>query len=434
MGPDLAFQHESACNVDGSQFCTVTIVVPAVHINNLYKKALTCQQKGACAPGFKDGCAPLEYIAERYQTSLLEHVKEFLFNYLVISFLYERAREQRLLFAGEPRLADIDITLGQDAFFKFEGTIIGDCALRGWRHYPFRAPKRKNYRDLDRQVDLFLQEELKLTEKHAGNPIEIDDWICFSAALLDDDGTSLFGDHAQFAWLKIGNEEADKPFAELFVGKRPGDSFVTNAACMQEYFSRHIDTDYQFRITVDNAVPHCFVCLESFKHAFKLRTNREMHRKLIEVFSYRHDISQRRETVQEAFRVLLARHLIEPPEYLVLRRQEVLLKLIRKNPDFPVYKMDHQFSHNLRQLAHRQVQESILMDQLSIRENINATNQDIIDYLNLTKRPRLKEFIYFTLPSTRINGCEMPIPAAVLKRYCLLEKTLNHAIHTFTQR
>ena len=34
-----------------------------------------------------------------------------------------------------------------------------------WKYLPFKAPKRKNYKDLDRQVETFLQEEVSSERK-----------------------------------------------------------------------------------------------------------------------------------------------------------------------------------------------------------------------------------------------------------------------------
>ena len=49
----------------------------------------------------------------------------------------------------------------EDARFIFELSLFPDLSIYEWKYFPFKAPKRKNYKDLDRQVDSFIEEEKK---------------------------------------------------------------------------------------------------------------------------------------------------------------------------------------------------------------------------------------------------------------------------------
>ena len=179
---------------------------------------------------------------------------------------------------------------------------------------------------------------------------------------------------------------------------------------------------------------NAYFSFEDFKQHFRLKTNKDIHSKLIEIFSYRNDLSQRRSMVEEALKLLIAKHHVEASSYLVLRQQKIVLEAVQSNPDYQVYKAQSNFKSIVSQLATKQVKEMILIDQLAHNENIKITNQDIKNYLNLLKRPRTKEFIYFTPPPTKIDGQEMPIPAALFKQCCLREKTLNYAIYHLTRK
>src|SRR5205085_443890 len=100
---------------------------------------------------------------------------------------------------------------------------------------------------------------------------------------------------------------------------------------------------YQFLIKVIARVPHSAFSLDQFKKHFKLKTVRETHNKLIEVFSYRNDISQRRETVEAVFRLLFKHYPFTPPESLVKRQEDLILKSIQSNPDYHVYRTQPDF-------------------------------------------------------------------------------------------
>ena len=414
-------------------FCEFDVVVPAHFVSTLCHEASRYHQSTVQAHGFQKGKVPLEYIQVHYQHALLEHVKEFLLKYIVLSFVYQELHNHKIPIACEPKLRAISIEPDQDATFHFFATLAQSCSLRSWRHYPFKAPQRKNYRDLDRQVQAFIKQEMELAEKHASDPIKVGDWVSFNVAVLNSTNIPLLNSHQELVWIKLGNEEADVPFVEIFEGKCIGDRFVMSNQCLQEYFSHQIDTNYPFNIEIVDVIPHAYVSLKHIKQAFKLRTNKDLHKKIIEVFSYRNDISQRRETVQAAFDTLLTRNPIQAPAHLVSRQKQDILTYIRENPDYLVYKTTPGFEATLDRLAEKQVKETILIDQLALKEHINVTHEDILWYLNFLKRPRMKEFVYFTLPNTKINGRETPLSAALLKRYCLREKTLNYAIYHLTK-
>ena len=76
----------------------------------------------------------------------------------------------------------------------------------------------------------------------------------------------------------------------------------------------------------------------------------------------------------------------------------------------------------------------LFVDTISFQENIQATDDDIVNYLNLLKRPRTKEFIYFEIPQTKMYDQEIPLQQEELRRYCQREKTLNYIIHYLTKK
>ena len=46
-------------------------------------------------------------------------------------------------------------------------------------------------------------------------------------------------------------------------------------------------------------------------------------------------------------------------------------------------------------LAEKQLKEAIMIETIAYQENIQVTDEDIVGMLNLYKRPRTKQFIYF---------------------------------------
>lgn len=195
-----------------------------------------------------------------------------------------------------------------------------------------------------------------------------------------------------------------------------------------------MNAHYDFKINILNHICADVFCFESFKKHFKLKTTRDTHLKLIEVFSYRHDLSQRRETVEAALKALLRMHNnLHIPEHLIEQQKEHILDIVQLNPDYYVYKIQADFKEKIHMLAEKQLKELALIDALAYQEQIEVSDEDIVGYINLLKRPRTKEFIYFTFPHTKMYGREEPLTHALIQRQCLREKTLNYAIQRLSR-
>ncbi len=416
-------------------FAKATIVVPKDFVSTIYQRALHAQKDEVHTYGFSKGTTPLLYIEQNYTAILLKHVKEFIFKYFVMSFLYRKLLSKKVLIAGEPRLIDIDLVLNEDAKFHFEISLALATDLSRWKILPFKAPKRKNYKDIDRQVESFVKDEQNNMKKHQNDDgVSIGDWVCFDIALVDENNQQQLVSYGENLWLKIGNEEADSPFQDAFLSKKKGETFYSVDKCFQEYFTSTLNTRYLFNIQIQDVVHNSYFSLEHFRQHFKLRTNKEIHQKLIEVFSYRNDLSLRRAMAEEALKLLIMKHHIEVPNYLVLRQQQIVLESVGTNPDYLVYKTQSSFKDNIRQLALKQAQEMLLIDQLMYSENIVLNPEDLHCYLNLMKRPRTAEFLYFKPQSTKIDGQESPASSVLFEQCCLREKTLNHVIYNLTKK
>ncbi len=422
-------------NYEQPTLCRATITVAKSLVNSFFDETAFALKDNIQAYGFQQGEVPVEYIAKQYKINITEHLKEFFFKFGIVNFLFQEVRAQKLLVAGDPRLLDIFVDHDHDAHFVFELSIFPAIALNEWKYFPFKAPNRKNYKDLDRQVEAFIQEEQKNLEKNATDgAIAMGDWVNFDVAVVDKDHSYLDERFVQNFWLKLGNEEVESHLRMLLIGRKKGEQFVAQNKGLQDYFSDQLRATYNFKITILEVVPYAYFCFDQFKDHFRVKTNKDMHKKLIEVFSYRNDVSQRLATVEEAFKLLLSRHRFFAPNHLVLRQQKIILGAIQNNPDYNVYRKQKDFNFWIQQLAEKQVKETLLIDQLIYRENIVVNNEDMINYLNLDKRPRMKEFIYFSLPESKHYGQEVPLARYELSRMCAREKAINYVIHYLTKK
>lgn len=415
-------------------YCYACVIVPKQMVDVIYHEAAQSQQHSAQTYGFHQGAVPLEYIKQNFKENLAEHLKELLFKYCITNFLYKQIRTQKLVVAGDPRVRSITLKPNEDARFTFELSLYPELSIYEWKYFPFKAPKRKNYKDLDRQVEGFIEHEKKCLQQTKLDELSIGDWVGFSLDLSNKEHKQILKGFEQNFWFKIGEDETESPLRTIFLGKKLGEVFYSNDTTLQEYFSHQLDTNYYFKITITNILSHEYFCFDQFKRTFRIKTNKDMHRKLIEVFSYRNDISQRHAMVEESFNALLSKHQMNIPNHLILRRQKLLLERMKSNPDYNVYRVQKNFQNQIRKLATKQITEMIFIDKLAYHENLSVSDDDIKGYLNLLNRPRMKEFIYFDLPLFKIQGQEMPIPAQELKRICLREKAINYVIYHLTKK
>ena len=194
------------------------------------------------------------------------------------------------------------------------------------------------------------------------------------------------------------------------------------------------DMNYTFRVDIKDYLPHAYFSFDLFNHHFNIKTEKEMHLKLIEVFSTRNDISQRRETIEAVLKLLCKQYYFLLPAHLLDRQKLMVLTAVQNNPDYHVYKAQADFKEKIKQLAEKQLKETIIIDAIAYQEGIKVSDDDVRAYLNFLKRPRMKEFIYFIFPPYKMLGQDVPLSAELVKRYCLREKTLNHVINHLTKK
>jgi len=162
---------------------------------------------------------------------------------------------------------------------------------------------------------------------------------------------------------------------------------------------------------------------------FRLKNKSDIHEKLVEVFSYRNDISQRKSIIEEMFNLFFSKHRFEIPKHLIIRKQEEILHSLKQKPDYQVYKLQKNFNDQVAVLAEKYLKEEVLIDQLAYHENIKTDIKDIQNYLNLFSNQRLREFVYFKPSYDTFEESGVPIHNSILKHFCRREKTLNHVLY-----
>lgn len=425
-------QFEVDCNTPG--LCKCHITIPQSFIQQFFDHAAQVKQLDSDSQGFKKGSVPIDYIQIHYKKNILSHMQEIFLKHFVIDALLEFIHKNKILIVGQLKLIDITMDPDQDAVYTFEGLLPKEVYIQRWKNLPFKATVRKKYRDIDNQVKNFLEkEESNLVKYEQENSVQVNDWVCFDAWIIDTNKKALFHNKKSHLWLKIGDEEPDLIFQELFLHRRIDEIIITDNPSLRQYFCNSFDAPYTYAIQIKDRLPYKYFSIEYLKHHFKLKTKKDLHNKLIEIFSYTSDVSQSRSIADMALNTIVKRNNILVPQTSIQAQKDVIIYELQQKPDYTLYKMKPDFDDHITSLAKKQLYEIIATDYVAYTENIAVTHVDIKSYFNLMQRTRTKEFLYFAPPTTQIDGQEAPITIETIKKACIREKALNHIIHHLTR-
>ncbi len=382
--------------------------------------------------GFQRKNVPLDYLEATLGDEITRKLHDLLLRHVVVNTISKHLQSNKIVSSNYPRLTKISSPLDGPWSFNFDLSLAHSIELKEWRNFSFKQPKRKRYKDLDKQVINFLDQEIAEVKRLDAEKVEEQDWVFFDTSLCDVDGKIFEPRIESNFWINVKQHAGIDVLRDLFIGKRVGDTFITNLLDMDHGMNEYENYRHYFQATIRNIVKGGHLSLDLFKGNFKLKNKSEVHNKLMEVFSFRNDESQRRSTIEEVFHLLLSKHRFEVPKHLVLRRQEDLLLAMMKQPDYHVYKAQKDFSHHLELLAEKQLKEEILVDQIAYQEDISGENVDAQHYLHLFGNKKLHEFLYFKPVIARLDQFNIPFNVSLLQQTFTREKTLNYIIHAMT--
>ena len=421
----FSWEHSSNYFVRGDVTIAKELVAPvATHVAQLY-------QHYAALPGYEHKKLPLEYARSYFAAEIKQDTEELIYKHFVLQFLLDAIQEERIVTANWPRITEIK-EAEEELVYRFALTLTPPLTLKEWKHFVFKQPERKNYKDLDNQVIHFIKEATDNARSHDKHVTEPGDWVFFTAQLVDPETGIVLFDHKHRYWIRVSGEVILSPLQQHFTEKKVGDVFLSKALPFADGPQSALDEPFHYHITIESITKGAHLSLEFFKQTFKLKTRADIHKKLIEVFSYRNDISQRRSTIEELFHLLFTKHRFEMPKHIVTRKKEHLLSSIRKQSDYNIYKNSKNFDENLTLLAEKMLKEELIIDSIACAEQIRVTTGDIAQYLHLFNNERLKEFIYFKPFIDNIEDSCTPIHEGILSQAILREKTLNYILHTLS--
>jgi len=408
-----------------SHLWDVIIEVPASLVAHVKDHITLIYQQYTIMPGLSCKNLPVSYTQHYFAQEIERETQRFLQDHFIQESVQDFLKEHKIATVNWPRLKEITVTASGSYLFTLSLSLAPAISLDNWQAYTFMAPKRKNYTDLDIQVESFLA--TLSTETVQANTIEPGDWVRFSAQFRSPHIQTPIHSPLHY-WIRITNPLLASPAMQQFINAKINDTFILPATALAHPPIATSETNYYFDVTIENIVKTNKISLPQLQASLNVTDHQSLHNKLIELFSYRNDISLRKSIIEELFYSLLNVFRFEMAPHAITRRKEFLLFLMQKTPDNSVYIKQKQFANQITLLAEAKLKEEALIDAIAQYEQISVTPADITHYLSLASNERLKEFLYFSPLNEEALSSEQPCGEYILTQSVLREKTLNRII------
>jgi len=378
-------------------------------------------------PGISCKHLPLSYTRQYFSSEITRDVKQFVLNHFISEGVLDFLDKKKVVAANWPRLSSVSGSISDGLTYTFSVSKAPTLSLLNWNEQTFVAPQRKNYTDLDSQVENFIAQNTQPEGKEKRTTLSHNDWVCFSSHLKTPQSTKLIPIHKEY-WLQASAPHIPAALTQAFLGKHEGEQFTAPVSLLHAQHAGNNETGYSFIITVKKIVPHEAMTEKEMSACFDVENREDLHDKLIEIFSFRNDISLRQAIIEELFYRLLSVYRFDIAPHAVTRRKESLLSSLQDNPDMLVYMKQKEFIPHVTRLAENKLKEEALIDSIAYKENITVSQEDIVHYLQIMCNDRLKDFVYFS-PLDNADITVEPISHHLLSRSVRREKTLNMMIH-----
>jgi len=389
------------------------------HITNLYRQY-------TIMPGMSCANLPVSYTQHYFAQEIEKETEQFLLNHFVEEDAQSYLEENKINIINWPRLAAIEGNATKGYTFTLALSLAPQLALNSWKSQTFTSPKRKNYTDLDIQVESFMS-SFSGEDKPNDQISSPGDWVRFSAHFRPTRDATIVHSPSQY-WLRLADASLTTPALRNFFSCKTGSTFSIPAQALSS-LQPHVDMgDYSFDIHIEQVVKTNSLTIAQVRNSLSVTDHETLHNKLIEIFSFRNDISLRKAIVEELFYALFNTFRFEVAPHAITRRKELLHFLVQQNPDSSVYTKQKHFPEHMTLLAETKLKEEALIDAIAREEGITVDPLDISHYLSLASNEKLKEFLYFSPLTDDVLSANQPCGEYVLAQTVRREKTLNHLI------
>lgn len=358
----------------------IEVVIPASVVEEETGKVAETIRARAHIQGFRPGKAPLSMIRARYGRDIRQEALEN----LLPKYFRQEVEKDHLDVVGSPNITNIEYEAGQDVKFKAEFEVAPTVELQEYRGVTvtYEQPTVSDDDVAERLEGLRKQKAdfVNLDPK----PIETGE-----VALVDLHSVSgVEGEpiHAHDMQIELGAEETIKEFSEHIVGMSPGDEKTIAVVYPEEYGQERLaGKTVEFHVHLKNVqkkeLPELnddfakdlgdFQTLEELKDVIRRNTMQER------------EMAAQRTAKDAIVDKLVELHQFPVPEAYLDRQAEIYIDRVlseqaSRGVDTRNMKLDPaRVKEATRDRATKEIKASILLDRISEREAIGATQEEV---------------------------------------------------------
>lgn len=355
------------------------ITVPVEEIESETERAVSEIQKKAKLPGFRPGKVPANIVRTRFAQEVRQDVLES----LVPKHLQKRFEQEELKVVGRPNVVDVHFEKGEPLRFKAEFEVAPEVELGEYRgvtiHY---SEPEVSEEDIANRIEQ-LREQKAQHITIDPRPAEDGDYAVVS---LDSIGGVESPVHQDEMTLHVGDPDTLAAFTEALRGMSPDDEKEFDISYPEDYGQEKLaGKTVRFRMKLKairrKELPE--LNDEFAKDLGDFSTLDELREAIRKSIFHEREHAAQRKAKEELVDRLVETHDFPVPEVFLERQIESELEMrlrqwASNGIDVSKLKMDWpKLKESERPRAMHDVKASLLLEKISERESINATQDEV---------------------------------------------------------
>jgi trigger factor len=350
-----------------------------VEVEKETERAVANIQKKVRLPGFRPGKAPLGIVKTKFASDIQQDVIEA----LVPKFFHEAAEKEGLQVVGRPNIVDVHMHAGEPLKFKAEFEVAPTFDLGEYRGVAIAyAEPEVTDADMDERIDKIREQKAEYVNEDP-RALADGDYAVVSLESVSGTDEKISQDEMM---LKIGDENTMKEFSENLRGASPDEEREFDISYPEDYdraslAGRTVRFKAKVKAVRRKELPELndefakdlgdFQTLEEFKETVRKTIFREREYQAQE--AAKHDIIDK----------LVDSHDFPIPEAYLDRQIEMNVEnqfrqLAAQGMDPRQLNLDWaKLKESMAPRAQRDVKASLILDKVSERESIGATNEEV---------------------------------------------------------
>lgn len=358
---------------------SLEITVPVVEVEKETERAVAEIQRKVKLPGFRPGKAPIGLVKQRFAGDIRQDVLEK----LVPRFFRAAADKDHLQVVGQPNVSDVHFHDGEPIKFKAEFEVAPTFELGEYRGITITYDEPEVS---DAEVDARLEEIREQKAEYVNEdprPLVDGDYALVSLESISGVAEKVSQDELM---LKIGDEATMKEFSENLRGASPDESREFDVTYPEDYDRKPLaGRTVRFKATLKavrrKELPE--VNDEFAKDLGDYQTVFELKEAVRKSLKHEREHKAQDDAKHQLIEKLVDAHDFAVPEAYVDRQVEInvenqLRSLAAQGIDPKGIKLDWaKVRESQKDKAARDVRASLLLDKVSDREAIGATQEEI---------------------------------------------------------